>query len=55
MEQAEVSSMIEEKKPKNSSMTQNLEEMKEHGKVMEEMDTNTEVKQKGKEPDPKQK
>ncbi|MDQ0247091.1 hypothetical protein J2S09_004732 [Bacillus fengqiuensis] len=46
--------MKEEQKPKNSSMTQNLEEMKEHGEVMEKMDTNKQVKQKGMEPDPKQ-
>ena len=46
--------MKEEQKPKNSSMTQSLEEMKEHGKAMEKMDTNKQVKQKGMEPDPKQ-
>lgn len=52
--QLEVIRMKEEQKPKNSSMTQNLEEMKEHGEVMEKMDTNKQVKQKGMEPDPKQ-
>lgn len=41
-------------KPKNSSMTPNLKEMKEHGKVMEHMSTNENVKKSGKMPDPDQ-
>lgn len=52
--QLEMIRVKEEQKPKNSSMTKNLEEMKEHGKVMEKMAANKKVKQKGMEPDPKQ-
>lgn len=52
--QLEVIRMKEEQKPQNSSMTQNLEEMKEHGEAMENMDTNKQLKKKGIEPDPKQ-
>ncbi|MFC4323640.1 hypothetical protein [Litchfieldia salsa] len=41
-------------KAKNSSMTRNEEEMKEHGKVMEHLPTNKEVRKDGEIPDPKQ-
>ncbi|MGG1571898.1 hypothetical protein [Fictibacillus sp. NRS-1165] len=41
-------------KPKNSSMTPNFKEMKEHGRVMEKMSTNDNVEKSGKTPDPAQ-
>ncbi|WP_169891233.1 hypothetical protein [Litchfieldia alkalitelluris] len=41
-------------KPKNSSMTRNEEEIKQHGKEMEQLKTNKEIKKDGKVPDPKQ-
>lgn len=44
----------EEPKRKNSSMASNFEEMKEHGKVMEHVSSNEEVRKSGKTPDPKQ-
>ncbi|MGA4720600.1 hypothetical protein [Fictibacillus nanhaiensis] len=43
-----------EPKRKNSSMVSNFEEMKEHGKVMEHVSTNEEVRKSGKTPDPEQ-
>jgi hypothetical protein len=43
-----------EPKRKNSSMASTYEEMKEHGKVMEHISTNEEVRKSGKTPDPKQ-
>ncbi|MBF0706941.1 MULTISPECIES: hypothetical protein [Bacillales] len=39
-------------KPENSSMAMNEKEMAELGKEMEELDTNDEIKKKGKRPDP---
>lgn len=45
----------EKNQPKNSSMVNNEKEMEEHGKIMEQMKTNKEVKEKdGERPDPKQ-
>lgn len=46
--------MKENLKPMNGTMVQNFKEMKENGKVMESMDTNKELKEKGKQPDPRQ-
>lgn len=46
--------MKEEQNPMNGSMVQNFKEMKENGKIMESMETNKELKEKGKQPDPKQ-
>ena len=43
-----------EPKRKNSSMASNFEEMKEHGKIMEHVSTNEEVRKSGKTPDPQQ-
>ncbi|MBM7551221.1 hypothetical protein [Thalassobacillus pellis] len=45
---------MEKDKPKNSSMAKDMEEIKHHGRVMERMNTNEKVKDKGKEPDPEQ-
>ncbi|WP_040340445.1 hypothetical protein [Fictibacillus macauensis] len=39
-------------KPENSSMTPSYEDMKEHGKIMENMETNKEIRKSGKQPDP---
>jgi hypothetical protein len=46
----------EEKEPKrkNSSMASTFEEMKEHGKVMEHVSSNENVRKSGKTPDPEQ-
>jgi hypothetical protein len=41
-------------KPKNSSMTRNEEEMKQHGKIMESIPTAIEIQKDGEIPDPKQ-
>ncbi|WP_169525539.1 hypothetical protein [Pseudalkalibacillus hwajinpoensis] len=41
-------------KPENSSMAMDEKEMKELGKEMEELDTNEQVKEKGRRPDPEQ-
>ncbi|MED3550661.1 hypothetical protein ACTHO0_24280 [Cytobacillus praedii] len=46
--------MKKELNPMNGTMVQNFTEMKENGKIMESMDTNKELKEKGKQPDPKQ-
>ncbi|MFC7391600.1 hypothetical protein [Scopulibacillus cellulosilyticus] len=46
--------MSEEKKPENSSMARNFKEVKELGKEMEKMKTNSEIIDKGKQPDPVQ-
>ncbi|WNB91561.1 hypothetical protein [Bacillus sp. NEB1478] len=43
-----------EPKRKNSSMASTFEEMKEHGKVMEHVSTNEEVRKSGKTNDPEQ-
>lgn len=44
----------EQDKRKNSSMASTFEEMKEHGKIMEHVSSNNEVKKSGKTPDPQQ-
>lgn len=41
-------------KPENSSMAPTFDEMKEHGKIMDHMSTNEEVRKSGKMPDPMQ-
>ncbi|WP_273852558.1 hypothetical protein [Guptibacillus spartinae] len=41
-------------KPENSSMAMDEQEMQELGKEMEELDTNDELKKKGRLPDPAQ-
>ncbi|MFE8698364.1 hypothetical protein ACFYKT_18745 [Cytobacillus sp. FJAT-53684] len=46
--------MKEEMDPLNGTMVQNFEEMKKNGKIMESMETNKALKEKGKQPDPKQ-
>lgn len=43
-----------EPKRRNSSMASTYEEMKEHGKVMEHVSSNSNVKKSGKTPDPQQ-
>lgn len=45
---------MEKNKPNNSSMAKDMKEMKYQGRVMERMNTNDEVKDKGQDPDPKQ-
>lgn len=45
---------MEKNKPNNSSMAKDMKEMKYQGRVMERMNTNEEVKDKGQDPDPKQ-
>ncbi|MCM3717582.1 hypothetical protein [Fictibacillus phosphorivorans] len=47
-------SVKEVPKRKNSSMASNFNEMKEHGKVMEHVSSNEEVRKSGKTPDPLQ-
>lgn len=44
----------EELNQMNGTMVQDFKEMKENGKIMESMDTNKELREKGKQPDPKQ-
>ena len=46
--------MKEEMGQLNGTMVQNFEEMKKSGKIMESIETNKELKEKGKQPDPKQ-
>lgn len=41
-------------KAKNSSMTKDFKEMQQQGKMMEQLRTNKELKEDGKDPDPKQ-
>lgn len=45
---------MEKDKPNNGSMSKDMEEVKELGKIMEHIKTNEEIRQDGKEPDPKQ-
>ncbi|MEQ6378569.1 hypothetical protein RZN22_15715 [Bacillaceae bacterium S4-13-58] len=45
---------FEKDKPNNSSMAKNMKETIELGKIMEHIETNEEIQEKGKEPDPKQ-
>jgi hypothetical protein len=49
-----VKEMKKEQKPMNGTMVKNFEEMKEHGRAMEMMETNKELREKGKQPDPEQ-
>ncbi|WP_246943656.1 hypothetical protein [Bacillus pinisoli] len=46
--------MNKSRKPENSSMVSSLEELKKHSKVMEQMETNKELKKSHLTPDPKQ-
>ncbi|MFC7372957.1 hypothetical protein ACFQPF_14975 [Fictibacillus iocasae] len=41
-------------KRENGSMASTFEEMKEHGKIMEHVSSNEQVKKSGKTPDPQQ-